>query len=503
MIPLSAVAAPRVVLVALVLLPHVIKLACYPTYPGFDDAFIHLRVADNFAHGKGWGVNAFEPVNVSSSPLFTLLLAAGSLTASSALGFGMALSAAATSAAILVAFVVGRYTTPSPRLALVAPSLFAINVHLWRWNGTVMEPTLACLALGAALGMFHWSIRGPAQRFAVFGAAIGVAFLTRFELGLVLPAAALSLLLMANARRAAPGSLVRRCLAMALGFLPVALAWTMFAWHAFGTPLPTTFLSKASSLSLTNAVTVRSTLLVLGPSLGLPALLAAVLFWQIGRRRGRAAAMAALEPFLLPGLFAFLCVTFYAAAVPEFQSAARYLLPVIFALAIAIGGIIAIGLSQHGESRMHGRAVLAMVAMQAVAMLAINVVAVVPVLRGFADNYWRASREAAEFLAAEAAPGDTVFAVSDIGMLAYYSRDRYRVVDAPGLATPSLAGLAPGEALARSDARLVVEHYGQADSERLPLSPDRFRRIRSFPFAAPGLITPRDRYWLNVYRRDP
>lgn len=490
-------------LVALALLPHVIKLACYPAYPGFDDAFIHLSVADNFAHGKGWGVNAFEPVNVSSSPLFTLLLAAGSLTASSALRFGMTLSAAATSAAILVAFVVGRRTTPSARLALVTPSVFAINVHLWRWNGTVMEPTLACLALGAALGVFHWSIRGPTLRFAVFGATAGVAFLTRFELGLVLPAATLSLLLMAGAGRAAPGSLVRRCLAMALGFLPLALAWAMFASHAFGTPIPTTFLSKASSLSLTNAVTVWSILLVLGSSLGLPALLAAVLFWQIVRRRGWAAAMAALEPFLLPGLFGFLCVTFYAAAVPEFQSAARYLLPVIFALAIVVGGIIAMGLSQHGESRMHGRAVLGMLAMQAVAMLATNVVAVAPVLRGFPENYWRASREVAAFLAAEAAPGDTVFAVSDIGMLAYYSRDRYRVVNAPGLAAPSLAGLPRDAALEQSGARLVVEHYGAADSDRLPIAPARFGRIQSFPYAAPGLVTARDRYWLNVYRRDP
>jgi hypothetical protein len=55
-------------------LPHATKLGYYPDYPGFDDAFIHLRVAENLAHGKGWGINAFEPINVSSSPLFTLIL---------------------------------------------------------------------------------------------------------------------------------------------------------------------------------------------------------------------------------------------------------------------------------------------------------------------------------------------------------------------------------------------------------------------------------------------
>jgi hypothetical protein len=328
--------------------------------------------------------------------------------------------------------------------------------------------------------------------------------LTRFELGLLLPAGALALLAAPGVWHAAPGLVVSRSAAMAVGFLPAALSWTAFAWHTFGTPLPTTFLSKASSLSLNNAVTVRSIVVVLGTSLGPPAVLAAAVLWTRARSHGWSAARALPAPVLVSGFFALLCVLFYGVAVREFQSAARYLLPTIYALSIGVGGLVASGLGPFGPSTVWRRAIVGVAAVQAVVMLVVHYVAVVPVLRGFQDNYWRASREAAAFLIEEVTPGETVFAVSDIGMLAYYARDRYRVIDGPGLAAPSLVGLGPQDILVKSGARLVVEHYGRSDSERLPLSPDAgFARVRAFPFAAAGLISPEEHYSLNVYRRGP
>lgn len=41
-----------------------------------DDSWIHLRFADNLAHGRGFGINPGEPVAASTAPLWTLLLAA-------------------------------------------------------------------------------------------------------------------------------------------------------------------------------------------------------------------------------------------------------------------------------------------------------------------------------------------------------------------------------------------------------------------------------------------
>ena len=35
--------------------PILIKLVCYPAYPGSDDAYIHLTMVRNLTHALGWG----------------------------------------------------------------------------------------------------------------------------------------------------------------------------------------------------------------------------------------------------------------------------------------------------------------------------------------------------------------------------------------------------------------------------------------------------------------
>lgn len=481
--------------------PHLIKWAYYANYPGFDDAFIHLRVAENLAHGKGWGVNAFEPINVSSSPLFTLLLAAGVRLGLPHLGFGMLLSMAATSAAVGIAFVIVGMAVSRWSLALPAALIFAINLHLWRWNGTVMEPTIACVLLGGALAVLSWARRGEAWRFAAFGAVTALAFLARFELALLMPAAWLALWCSSESRDRELPRLVRRSLAAAAGFAPIALAWFAFCLTTFGTIVPTTFVSKASSLSVTNWVTLRSTLIVLGTSLGLPLLIAALTSARTARQRGRASIRSLWDPFLPAWFFAILCATFYVVSMPEFQSPGRYLLPAVYALCIAIAGVSAVAIDRYGI--VLSRAFLTGAGtVQIVGMLVLHHVSVAPVLAAFHENYWRASRQAAESLARTATSGEPVFALSDMGMLAYYSQDRYRVVDAAALAAPWLAGLPLDEKVRRSHARFVVEHYGSASTDTLTIAPGlTYHRVEAFPFAAPGLLSTRSDYSLNVYRR--
>lgn len=487
-----------IMLIVACVVPHAIKLAYYPDYPGFDDAFIHLRVAENVSQGKGWGVNAFEPMNVSSSPLFTLVLAAAQGLGLRGALFGMIFSAVATSAAIAVAHVVATRLMPS-RVAVVPALLFGVNLHLWRWNATVMEPTLACLLLGCALWAFLWAMRGGVERFALFGFIVGLAFLTRFELGLLLPAGALARAGSARAGDRPFRSFTQCAFSVLLGFVPIAAAWAAFCWYTFGTILPTTYLSKASSMSFANVATWRSILIVLVTSLGIPALVATVSVYRAARV-GSAAVRALIEPFLPALSFALLCLAFYAVSMPSFQSPARYLLPTVYALGIAVVGIAVVGFDRFGMRIASPRIVLALGVIHVIAMLAIHHVSVAPVLAAFRDNYWRASRMAAEYLVEVAEPGESVFAVSDIGMLAYYSHDRYRVVDGPGLADPSLARLNLPDALRRSHARLVVEHYGMAGATLLDLVPDLpYKRERAFPFVAPGLVSAGSDFTLNVY----
>ncbi len=489
----------RLVLVAAALLPHAIKAVYYPSYPGFDDAFIHLRIAENVALGRGWGVNAFEPINVSSSPLFTLLLTFGRWLTTADIAFGMVASAVATSAAVAAAYSLTRMTGSSAKLALLPPLVFATNVHLWRWNATVMEPTLACLMLALAIAAFFRAQAGPPVRFTLFGLAVGLAFVTRFELGLLLPAGAIALFPAAAAGPANRAWFLRQCGWTLLGFLPLAVAWIVFGWVAFGAILPTTFHSKAASMSLPNVATVRSIAMVTASSLWAPTLLAGALVCTVMRKEGWVSVKNLCEPFLLPTVFAVLCIAFYALAVKELQSAARYLLPTLYALSLALGGVIARGLDRGLLSL---RFVVSAAALHLGVMLAINHLAVAPVLSGFRDNYWSASRQAADYLASAAKPGDTVFAVSDIGILAYYSRDRYRIVDGPGLATPTLATLQPAERFRLSRARFVVEHYGEAGSEWFFWGPPNpYPRVRAIRFAAAGLVSAKGEFSLNIYER--
>ncbi len=201
-----------------------------------------------------------------------------------------------------------------------------------------------------------------------------------------------------------------------------------------------------------------------------------------------------MRPLLLPLFFALLCVAFYAVTVREFQSAARYLLPVMLALALVIGGVL-IRTGERADASSWLRIGGAALAVHVVLAIALNQVTIAPVLQGFAGNYWRASRDAATFVSERARPGDVVFAVSDAGMLAYYSRDRDTVADAAGLAVPALVGRRGPEILERSAARFIVEHYG--DAETASYGP--CARVWHTPFAGAGIVSARSEFSLNVY----
>ena len=58
----------------LAFVPTIVKFLFFPSYPGSDDAFIHARIVSNITSGLGWGINAHEPVNMSTAPLYTCLL---------------------------------------------------------------------------------------------------------------------------------------------------------------------------------------------------------------------------------------------------------------------------------------------------------------------------------------------------------------------------------------------------------------------------------------------
>src|SRR5262245_20642428 len=132
-----------VVLLIVSAIPSVVKILFYPDYPGADDVFMHLSVIQNMSHGMGWGINANEPVNVSTSPAFTVLFYFVSFISNSVLLSGMMISMITTTISLFALYFIAYRSCGEFWTSLSCVFLGATNVLLWRWNGTFIESSLA------------------------------------------------------------------------------------------------------------------------------------------------------------------------------------------------------------------------------------------------------------------------------------------------------------------------------------------------------------------------
>lgn len=163
------------------LIPSLIKLLYYPHNIGSDDAYIHLQIARNVISGHGWGLNADTPVNMSSSPAFTLLLIFVSMLTVHAIPAVQILSCLASTLGLLLIYWTVRSETNSKSIGLIAEASGALSCNLWRWNGTVMEASIAFFVVALLLfldGKRQLTIR---RQFCI-GLVVGAAILLRPEL---------------------------------------------------------------------------------------------------------------------------------------------------------------------------------------------------------------------------------------------------------------------------------------------------------------------------------
>src|SRR5580698_8858562 len=142
---------PTAFALLLALIPSLVKLIYYPHNIGSDDAYIHLQVARNVVSGHGWGLNADAPVNLSSSPAFTLLLILVSAVTAHIIAVTQALSYLASTLGLLLIYRTVHSETGSEPIALLSEASAALSCDLWRWNGTVMEASIAFLAVALLL----------------------------------------------------------------------------------------------------------------------------------------------------------------------------------------------------------------------------------------------------------------------------------------------------------------------------------------------------------------
>jgi hypothetical protein len=480
--------------------PILIKLFCYRDYPGSDDAFIHLRLVDNLTRGLGWGINPHEPVNMSSSPLYTVLLALLSLAGVPSLLGGECLSAVSGFFCNFLLHGLLVRMGLRPVACLAGATVAAFNIYLWRWNGVVMETTMGLCLLTLAYWLYHGADElpagdaRPAWRYLLAGAAVGLGTLTRFELALVV--GCFGLCEMCNRP---PARWLVSCCWLSAGFLVAIAPWFIFSWFYFHALLPTTFYAKTQSgLLLWNRAVLTDVAKLVIASNGIPilgVLLLGVAVWRQKRLALAQTILRRLDVFLFP----LLLVLFHYLKSASLQSAARYLVPALHLLPVGLACLLE-AWSRHVPARPLRLGLGGALALQIVAALAINQMQIAPVLSRFRENYWSTAREAAEFLKSQAPPGRTprVLVVEDIGMLSYYAGDACYFVDGGGLATPTLLRQPLQKQLELGQPDLVAETLGRTVGGMSAEAPA-LRLLWHRTFRSHSLSYPTRDYTLNIY----
>lgn len=440
-------------------LPSVVKILCYPDYPGSDDVFMHLSVLQNMSHGMGWSINANEPVNVSTSPAFTVIFYLVSLISNNVLLSGMMISMIVTTASLFALYFIAYRITGAFWISLFCVLLAATNIQLWRWNGTFIESSLAFCFVIWAVYFYSFVIEDGAatwkRNYFLFGLLIGFGVLLRPELGM------LGCIFFANDLLKSPRGIISKYIFCGIGFVLVIGSYAISARSYFGQIMPTTFYSKASTgfIFLNLDVAHKIGLVVLSGALG--SVLATGILVFLPLRPGA-------RPFteVLRSSFIFWAIPlsgflFYYFKAGLFQSAARYYLPFMATIPL-----VPLGLAWDRIAR---RTMLAIVGSAGLCQLIVaaylNYTVVTPVLTRMWSDYLSTQFEAADVINRICERGQTVLVYYDIGSFSYRLDKKCRVADGDGLATPVVHGLLIADAIAATNASFVVESIGS--SERL------------------------------------
>jgi arabinofuranosyltransferase len=457
-----------------------------------DDAFITFRYADHLAHGQGFVYNLGERVLGTSTPLFTMLLAAGARAGVDprTLAFGLDLLGYAA-AAVLIYALLERDGRPWAGLFAMLLQLFALGQVMMAEIGGMETPLYVALILLAFLLYAR-------NRDTASAVVAGLAALMRPEgalLGLVLGAHCML------ERRRVPWRETGI-------FLLTVLPWVLFAWMYFGSPVPNSVWAKRAYFSTHDAASPWAVLSMfhLGRVrllLGLLALLGAI----------TTPILRTVRP-VVAWLLAYL-VFFMSGGVPVHY---WYLLPYFVPLYVLAGLGLDFGLGS--VVRVFGPRGAAP---REVAITVATLLAVVA-LTAYGYRSYRTEtavatdgqrllehthREVGTWLAQNTAASATVYA-GDIGYVGWYSMRR--ILDPVGLVSPeaarwNLAGDPVGLIRERAPDACVVGMYGR-DSRRILTDPwfgavyrpvARFRDDRSRLAQLPDLDPARERQYVPDY----
>jgi len=199
----------------------------------YDDAFITFRYAQNIADGHGFVYNVGERVLGTTTPLFTLILAALACFGISIVKGALAVSLLSSG---LTAVILYRFAQSLgfAHFSLLPVSLYVFFPRLLSTDTGGMETSLFALLVTSAFYFQH-------KRLFVYSiAAAAVAVTTRPE-GLL----ALGILIVFNSIKDHKRAVVFLALATF-----IILPWVVFAYFYFGSPIPNSIPAKLALYSL-------------------------------------------------------------------------------------------------------------------------------------------------------------------------------------------------------------------------------------------------------------
>jgi arabinofuranosyltransferase len=192
-----------------------------------DDAFITLRVIDNFVHGYGLRYNVIERVQVYTHPLWMLLLTPFYALTREAMVTTMLVSAALSMGAM---WILGARIARDIRYGCLLVLAAAASRALSTYATSGLETPLTFLLLA----LLVWQLP-RAQKAWIPAGLIGLQLLNRLDLAVLLgPVAAYLFFRSAGAGR------IKVALAAALP----ALIWMAFSLLYYGAPFPNTAYAK-------------------------------------------------------------------------------------------------------------------------------------------------------------------------------------------------------------------------------------------------------------------